>query len=245
MTATTTDDFLGGRVRLIQPVDGYRAGIDAVFLAAFVEAAPGARVLDLGCGTGAATLCLAARRPDLALTGLDADPRALALARESAALNAMADRIDWIAARVEDGLPRQAFDAVMTNPPYLAPGQGTRPADSRAMAHMEGGADLARWLDEAIKALRPRGRLHIVHRADRLPEILRLIEPRLGAVAVHPLWPRAGEAARRVLVAGSLDRRTPAVLLPGTVLHGADGGFTSEAQAVLRDGASLQALVEQ
>ncbi|PWR20592.1 tRNA1(Val) (adenine(37)-N6)-methyltransferase [Zavarzinia compransoris] len=239
MSVTTTDDFLGGRIRLLQPADGYRAGLDAVFLAAFVDAPTGGRVLDLGCGTGAAALCLAARRPDLHLTGLDADPRALGLARQSVALNGLDGRVALVGARVEDGLPRQAFDAVMTNPPYLVPGQGTRPADSRAAAHMEGGADLGLWLDEAIKALRPKGRLHIVHRADRLPEILRLIEPRLGAIVIHPLWPRAGEAARRVLVAASLDRRSPAVLHPGTVLHEADGGFTPAAQAVLRDGAGL------
>lgn len=245
MSGATTDDFLGGRVRLRQPAKGYRAGLDAVFLAAFVEAPEGGRVLDLGCGTGAATFCLAARRPDLAITGLDADEASLVLARESAVLNATGERVTLRRGRVEDGLPRQAFDAVMTNPPYLVPGQGTRPADERLHTHVEGGADLTRWLDEAIKALRPKGRLHIVHRADRLPEILRLIEPRLGAITVHPLWPRAGTAARRVLVAGSLDKRTPAVLAPGTVLHGEDGGFTAQAAAVLRDGASLQALVEE
>lgn len=238
MTATT-DDFLGGRVKLRQPEDGYRAGLDAVFLAAFVTAPEGGRVLDLGCGTGAASLCLAARRPDLRVVGLDADARALALAGQSIALNAMETRVSLQHARVEDGLPRQAFDAVMTNPPYLVPGQGTRPADSRAAAHMEGGADLRLWLDQAIRALRPKGRLHIVHRADRLPEILRLIEPRLGDIEIHPLWPRAGTPARRVLVAGSLDRRSPARLLPGTMLHD-DRGFTPEAQAVLRDGAALK-----
>lgn len=235
----TLDDFLGGRVRLLQSARGYRAGIDPVMLAAFAQAPEGARVLDLGCGPGAALFCLAARRPDLHLTGLDADADALALAARTAALNGMEARVAWLHQAVEDGIPRQAFDAVITNPPYLETGRGTAPATSRRDAHMEGGADLDRWLDEAIKALKPRGRLHIVHRADRLPQILHLIEGRLGAITIQPLWPRDGVEARRVLVAGIQGSRTPARLLPGLVLHQDDGGFAPRAAAILRDGAAL------
>lgn len=237
--AVTEDLLLGGRLRLLQPEDGYRAAIDPVLLAASVAVPEGARVLDLGCGTGAALLCLGWRRPDLRLVGLDADDAALALAERSAALNDMAGRGSFLRGAVEDGLPRQAFDAVMTNPPYLDPGRGTAPAISRRDAHMEGGADLARWLDEAIRALRPRGSLHVIHRADRLPEILALMAPRLGAIEILPLWPKAGAEARRVIVTGRLDRRTPARLLPGLVLHAADGGFTPAAEAILRGGGAL------
>ncbi|MFZ2872222.1 tRNA1(Val) (adenine(37)-N6)-methyltransferase [Zavarzinia sp.] len=237
---TVTEDLLlGGRLRLLQPEDGYRAAIDPVLLAASVAIPEGARVLDLGCGTGAALLCLGWRRPDLRLVGLDADETALALAERSAALNDMAGRSTFLRQAVEDGLPRQAFDAVMTNPPYLDPGRGTAPANVRRDAHMEGRADLARWLDEAIRALRPKGSLHIIHRADRLPEILALIAPRLGAIEILPLWPKAGAEARRVIVTGRLDRRTPARLLPGLVLHEADGRFTPAAEAILRGGQRL------
>jgi len=235
-----TEDFLlGGRLRLLQPAAGYRAAIDPVLLAAAVAIPDGGRVLDLGCGTGAALLCLGWRRPDLGLTGLDADEEALTLAGRSAALNDMTGRCAFLRRAVEDGLPRQAFDAVMTNPPYLEAGRGTAPADSRRDAHMEGGADLARWLDEAIRALRPKGSLHVIHRADRLPEILALIAPRLGAIEILPLWPKAGAEARRVIVTGRLDRRTPARLLPGLVLHEADGSFTPAAEAILRGGQRL------
>lgn len=235
----TEDLLLGGRLRLLQPAAGYRAAIDPVLLAASVAIPEGGRVLDLGCGTGAALLCLGWRRPDLGLTGLDADEEALTLASRSAALNDMTGRCAFLRRAVEDGLPRQAFDAVMTNPPYLEAGRGTAPADSRRDAHMEGGADLARWLDEAIRALRPKGSLHVIHRADRLPEILALIAPRLGAVEILPLWPKAGAEARRVIVTGRLDRRSPARLLPGLVLHEADGSFTPAAEAILRGGQRL------
>lgn len=237
--AVTEDGLLGGRLRLLQPAEGYRAAIDPVLLAAAVAAPEGGHVLDLGCGTGAALLCLASRRPDLTLTGIDADESALDLARRSAALNGMAARCAFERRAVEDGLPRQSFDAVLTNPPYLAEGRGTAPAASRRDAHMEGGADLACWLDEAMRSLRPKGSLHVVHRADRLPEILALIAPRLGAIEILPLWPKAGAEARRVIVSARRDRKSPARLLPGLVLHEADGRFTAEAEAILRDGLAL------
>jgi tRNA1(Val) A37 N6-methylase TrmN6 len=239
--SVTENTLLGGRVRLLQPAQGYRAAIDPILLAAFVTAPKGAKVLDMGCGTGAALFCLAFRRPDLRLTGLDANPAALDLATRSTALNDMAERVQWQQRAIEDGVPRQGFDAVMTNPPYLEAGRGTVPAEDLRDAHMEGGADLGTWIDEAIKALKPKGRLHLIHRADRLPEILYRIEGRLGAITILPLWPKADTEAKRVLVAGTMGRNTPASLLPGLVLHQADGAFTAAAQAVLRDGGTLPA----
>lgn len=239
MTATTVDRLLGGRVVLHQPATGYRAALDPVLLAAFVTAPQGGRVLDLGCGTGAAALCLAARRPDLALVGLDCDGRSLALARQSAAASGLADRVAWQEGAIEDWPERDAYAALLTNPPFQAAGTGTRPPDGhRAAAHVEV-LPLAPWLDHAVKLLAPKGRLHVIHRADRLPELLALLRPRLGALTVLPLWPRAGAPARRVLVAGIKDSRAPARLLPGLVLHEAAGGYTGAAEAVLRDGAAI------
>ena len=77
---TREDRLLGGRVRLIQPLQGYRAATDPVLLAAAVPAGPGERVLDLGCGAGAAVFCLAARVPGLELHGLEIQPTYLGLA---------------------------------------------------------------------------------------------------------------------------------------------------------------------
>ena len=83
----TEDGFLGGRLSLLQPARGYRAGVDPVFLAAATPARPGQSVLDLGCGVGTAALCLGARVPDLSLAGLERQPDYAALARENATRN--------------------------------------------------------------------------------------------------------------------------------------------------------------
>ena len=83
----TCNDFLGGRVRLYQPVKGYRAGVDPVLLAAAVPARAGDHVLELGCGAGQALLCLAARVPGLRLTGVELQAAYADLARRNGALN--------------------------------------------------------------------------------------------------------------------------------------------------------------
>src|SRR5580692_7243816 len=91
--ATSDDALLGGRVHLHQPAQGYRVAIDPVLLAAAVPAAEGDRVLDIGCGVGAASLCLAARVPGCRIVGLELQPALAQLAAENAARNAVADRV--------------------------------------------------------------------------------------------------------------------------------------------------------
>jgi tRNA1(Val) A37 N6-methylase TrmN6 len=241
-SSVTEDGLLGGRVRLLQPRDGYRAAVDPVLLAAAVPAMPGERVLDLGCGVGAAAFCLLARRPGIRVVGLEIQAELAGLAGRNAVLNGAAEGFRVVAgdaARPPE--PLEGFDHVMTNPPFLGEGAGTRPADgSRALAHVEGGLDLAGWLKAAVKALRPKGRLTLIHRADRLAEILAILEKRgVGEVTVLPLWPKAGRAAGRVIVMARKAVRTPLRLLPGLVLHAPDGAYTPEAEAVLRGGAGL------
>jgi len=237
------DALLGGRVRLRQPEAGYRVAVDPVLLAAAVAPSPGAAVLDLGCGVGAAALCLLARRPDLQVAGLELQPELADLARQNARLNGCEARFVvhcGDAALPQAGLAEGSFDAVLSNPPHLAAGSG-RPSKhgGRSLAHLESSLDLAGWIGRALDYLKPRGTLSLVHRADRLPALLAALQGRAGGLAVYPLWPRAGRPARRILLAAVKGSRAPARLLGGLVLHGAGNGFTPEAEAVLRHGAAL------
>ncbi|MBU0724804.1 MAG: methyltransferase [Alphaproteobacteria bacterium] len=239
----TEDALLGGRVRLRQPAQGYRAAIDPVLLAAAVPARPGERVVEAGCGAGAAALCLLARLPEISVLGLEIQPEMAALARLNAGLNDVADRFQILDGDVAAPLPEpQKADHVMMNPPFLPPGRGTAPPGvAKAVAHIEGEADLPAWVGFAARQLKHRGSVTIIHRADRLADTLAALALQgLGSVVVLPLWPGEGKPAKRVIVQARKGGRAPLVLLPGLILHRPDGGFTDRAEAVLRDAASLR-----
>ena len=240
---TSEDALLGGRVRLLQPRSGYRAAIDPVFLAAAVTPAAGARVLDLGCGVGAAALCLLRRCPTLRVVGLELQAELAALAVANARLNGLAACFTPVQGDLRGAealLGRASFDQVLVNPPYQAQGTGrSSPRPERALANHEGDLGLADWLETALAQLRPKGVLTVIHRADRLPELLATLAGLAGRTRVLPLWPAAGKPAKRVLMAAQKGVRGPAALLPGLVLHEASGGYTAAAQAVLRDAAPI------
>jgi tRNA1(Val) A37 N6-methylase TrmN6 len=132
------------------------------------------------------------------------------------------------------------FDHVMANPPYIGRGRGTlAPDPAKAAATIEGEAELADWVRFALAMVRHRGSLIFVHRADRIDALLGLLAGRAGEVAVFPLWPVASRAASRILVRARKQVAAPARLLPGLVLHEADGRFTPAAEAILRGGEPL------
>jgi tRNA1(Val) A37 N6-methylase TrmN6 len=233
------DTLLGGRVRLRQPAAGLRAGHDAVLLAAAVPAREGDRVLELGCGSGAAFLCLAARVPALTIVAVERDASLAALARENAALNGVADRVTVIEGDVADPVLRRALPCCahgFANPPYWPGGTPPPQALRRAATHEEAG--LEAWAG-CLATVAPRGSATLVLPAARFADGLAALRGAgFGSPALLPLWPRAGVAAKRVLVAARRGGKGPARLLPGLVLHG-QAGATPEAEAVLRDGAAL------
>lgn len=234
----TEDGLLGGRVRLLQPARGYRVAVDAVLLAAAVDAAPGARVLDLGAGVGAIGLCIAARLADCSIVGIELQPALAELAERNANLNDVAGRVRTVTHDLAQPLPADLglFDHVVTNPPYLAAAVADPSPDrSKALATVESSADLARWLAVATMATEPAGTLLVIHRSDRLQEIIDHLD-RLGwgDLVVKRLPPAA-----RVLVKARRTDRPRRREAPAFTLHRPDGRYTDEAEAVLRHGAPL------
>jgi tRNA1(Val) A37 N6-methylase TrmN6 len=237
------DSLLGGRVRLRQPIDGARVSIDPVFLAAAVPVEPGELVLDIGCGTGAAMLCVAAREPQCRIVGIERQRELVRIAGDNVILNGMATRVSVMVGDLLHPPPRisaGAFDHVMANPPYLERGHGVESASpGRAEAMIEGDAALADWVRFALTMVRPKGTVTFVHRADRIDAVLGHIAGRAGEVVIYPLWPGAGRPATRILVRARKQVAAPARLAVGLLLHEADGRFSAAAEAVLRGGEGL------
>lgn len=233
---TTEGTLLGGRVRYAQPARGYRTGIEPVLLAAVVPAVPGQAVLEAGTGAGAALLCLATRVPGLVGTGIERDPAMAALARRNCADNA----VPYTVLTADIAVPYHGppVDHALANPPWHDPTSTLPPGALRAAATHRASSGLAPWVHTLAAALRPGGTLTLilpVTLADAAGHLLH--RAALPSLTLVPLWPRAGQPAKLVLLqatGGPAGTRTT----PGLVLH--DGpGYTAAAEAVLRHAQAL------
>ena len=238
------DRVLGGRVRLRQAARGYRAGLDAALLAAACDLADGARGLEAGCGVGAALLAAAMRRPGASFTGLERDPGAAALARENVALNGLEARVAILDADISQpfvrlGLP--VFDAVLANPPFFDDPAALRAPDPAKRGAWMADGGLSAWTGFLSKAVREGGTITLIHRADRLGDLLALLAPKAGSFQIRPIHPHADAPAKRVIVRAVKTGKAPLKLLPGLVLHPREGAkHTDEAEAILRGAAALE-----
>lgn len=236
------DAFLGGLLRLHQPPRGaHRAGTDAVLLARLLAPAASDRLCDVGAGTGAVGLGCAALVPGLRPVLVERDPDLVEHARANAALNGIDARIiaaDVLAPAAERrarGLLPDSFDLVLTNPPFFAAGSHrASPHSGRAAAHTFTDGSLEAWIRACTAILRPGGRLGLIHRADALTTCLDALKGRYGGLAIRPVHARAEAPAIRILISATKNSRAAPSLLAPLVLHGPEGGFTPEAEALHR-----------
>ena len=236
--------FLNGKVAIRQPQTGFRSGIDAVFLAAFADrnSCKNAKILDMGCGVGAVSLCLGERLADLDvhITGVEINAEYQKIGLENITLNKREGQIDFIQGDFRQ-MDLRGFTHVFMNPPYMESDKARLAHDDgkkAANAEIHGG--LEEWIKHAHLALKHKAYIHIVHRADALPRILNHMQNRFGAIEVFPLFSKAGEAANRVLVRGRKDLKTPFKILPGLVVHQENTDYTVAAESVLRDGEGIK-----
>jgi tRNA1(Val) A37 N6-methylase TrmN6 len=249
--AQSVNAFLGGLVSLVQPLTGHRAGLDAALLQALVPAAATGQAIDLGAGVGTVAFALAARAPALAVTGIERDPALVALGLQALQLpeNAgFAARVrlieaDATARRVLHDrfeLIDNAADWVLMNPPFDTTGRVREsPNERRRGAHVAPPGLLDSWCRTAAALLKPGGFLGLIHRAESLPEILPALAGRFGDIRVLPVHASGDAAAIRILVRARRGSRARLSLVPGLVLHQPDGGWTAEADAILRGRAEL------
>jgi len=252
----TEDAILGGQITLRQHAAGYRVAIDPVLLAACVPALDGETVLDVGTGVGAAMLCLARRIPRVKITGVEVQRELVHLAIENIAENGLTDRVHAMVGDLLRPPPRLAprsFDHIMANPPYFEAGRVRASAkNERVRANIEGAGGLGAWVNYCLSMARPGGTITMIHRTDRLAELLALLEDRAGDVVIFPLWPhnpfgsdgveevQTPVTAKRVIVQALAGTKGALHMSAGLVLHKENGENTGAADAILRHGGALK-----
>ncbi|WP_297770883.1 methyltransferase [uncultured Roseovarius sp.] len=240
------DAFLGGRLRISQPRKGYRAGVDPVLLAASVPARAGQSLLDLGCGSGIAALCVATRVAGLVLTGLELQPAYASLARQNAANNSIPfDVHEGDLAAMPAGLRARQFNHVIANPPYFDRTTGT-PAQDSDREHALGEArPLTDWVRAAARRALSGGTVTFIQRCERLTDLLPAMSAHLGSIEILPLIPRRGRSARLVLIRGRKGGRAAMRLHDGWLMHAGEShdqdgdDYTPATSNVLRNAAEL------
>ena len=239
------DRLLGGRLLLRQPMDGHRAGTDAVLLAAAAGIEPGDVVLDVGSGAGTVGLILALREPGASIRLLEREPALVACAQSNLDLNGLAGRVRVEARDLWAPAPDAHRDAslVVSNPPFHAVGSVRSSPDAlRARAHGLATGGHGDWLRACLGHARPHARIVLIHRPEALPALLAAAEGRLGALRILPVLPREGRDAVRILFGGVVGSRAAFGIMAPLVLHGPTGAFTARVEAVHRGEETLRFL---
>ncbi len=243
----THDRFLDGALEIWQPRAGFRAGVDAVFLGAAIDAKAGQTVLELGCGVGVASLCLARRVPGLALTGIEIQSEYADLARRNASENSIEMEVaETDICELPKAIRDQSFDHVFANPPYYQRSRGSASKNAGRDLALAGNTPLSDWVDVATRRLKPGGQMTFIQKSSRLPDLLEAMDTRLGSVKVKPLAARVGRESELVIVTARKGGRAAFKLLAPLILHEGthherDGeSYTQIVRDILRSGAPLE-----
>ncbi|MDY8107915.1 methyltransferase [Fulvimarina sp. 2208YS6-2-32] len=241
---TRIDGFYGGRFHLVQPVrTGYRSGLDALLLAATIDAEARGRLADVGAGAGAVGFAAGVRAPALSIAMIENQPEMAQCARAGLALavnEAIAGRIAVVeadiraprAVREAAGLADGSFDWVVTNPPFYGPDH--RPSDDplrRAALNLASDDLLGDWFRSSLALLKDGGRLATILPPAVLPICLPVLTAQLGGLVLTPIHARARDPATRLIVTGRKRSRSPLSFLPQRYLFdesGARSSFSNE-----------------
>lgn len=231
-----TDATGFGDIKVIQR-KGFGYGVDSVLLAAFAAGETGAerisggsRIADLGCGCGIIAFVLRHKLGKVSITGFDMRSGAVRDAKRACAMNGLEDDIDFICSDAADITGDGDYDAVVSNPPYFrrTPDEpAAADPDDRYLARHETTADIRGFCAAASSMLKDGGDLYMVHRPDRLPDIIcgmrdTGIEPK----TMQLVAPRIGKPANILLIHGKKGAGPELRMLPEIRVRGADGNYT-------------------
>lgn len=236
----TEDYLLNKKIKIFQPTDGYRAAIDAVFVASLIDETitkPNSKILDVGSGTGAISLCLAHRlqNQNINIIGIDIQPELVNLSNMSAKANGFEDFLHYELCdiRAKTTLIAGSYEVVITNPPY-SDHDTPSPNQSKKLAHNHQEFNLTQWLSFCLKMLKPKGHIALINRTEALNEILTAMHNKAGNIQILPLYSKQNQPAKRILILAQKGSHGLTSILPPLYTHNEDGAYSEQAEQILR-----------
>ena len=231
------DYFLDRELTIFQPIKGYRAAMDLVFLAAACPAEEGQDILELGCGVGTASFCLY-RRKKVNLTGVEIQNNYASLAIRNSRVNNIPMHVEVCdLLNMTKNISNKIFDQIIMNPPYYS--EGTLSKNSGRNKSMRINGPLSSWLDEGIKRLKAKGWITIINKPENLPEILISLNKKVGDIQIKPLTSSEFKVANRVIIRAQKDSKSITKIYPPLIVHTGQAElkkFSALAKNILRRG---------
>ena len=242
MLEYTNDYLLDKKIKIFQPTDGYRASTDAVFLSSLLDEKiikKENKILDVGSGTGAISLCLASRlkNKNVEILGIDIQKDLVELSNFSSKSNGFDDFLKYenIDIRKKGVIKGGNFDFVITNPPYSDHDMPS-PNQSKKLAHNHQDFDLTSWVEFCLRMLKPKGYLLLINRAEAINEILVSLYNKAGNIKILPMYSKENQSAKRVAIIAQKTAKGITQILPPFYTHNEDGTYTTKAETILRGG---------
>ncbi len=232
MLSTTKDQILDGSITILQPEKGYRVAIDPILLSAAINIKKDARILDMGCGVGTISLILANRDSSLDITGIDIQSSLIDLAKQNIKLNNL-DNVRFTNLDIQNA-EENNYDIIISNPPYVDKSSySASDIQSKNIANSEDITDLNTWIKSAYKSLKNAGEFYMIHRADRLDDIIKAMHNKFGNIIICPLFPKPNKSANRIIIYARKNKKDPLKILKGIILHEDNGNYTNQVKDIL------------
>ncbi|WP_245533386.1 tRNA1(Val) (adenine(37)-N6)-methyltransferase [Allofustis seminis] len=201
------DQLVSAGLAIIQSPTAFCYSLDALLLAHFanVSRRDDKVIVDFCAGNGAVTMLLA-RQTASPVIGVEIQPRLVDMARRSVQLNHMQDRVRFIEAditQLSQEIPYDSVDYLTCNPPYFLGDATGKVNDNEylAIARHEIHLPLTHLVQQASRFLKMKGKFYLVHRPDRLLEIIdELRRYHLVPKRVQFVHPKMNKPANVVLI---------------------------------------------
>ena len=231
------DDLQRGGLRILQRVEGFRFGTDAVLLADFARAKKGEHIADVGTGTGVLPLLLSARAENTTFDAFEIQPEVADMAARSVRINGLEARIRVHNADCRDAAKIIGYERchlIVTNPPYTGKGAGlVSTEETRAISRSDSDCSLGEWIAACGRLLKNGGRLCCVFPAPRFLALCDAMrDARIEPKRVRFVCARADAAPKLVLLEGMKGGRPGLHFDPMLITHDEGGAYTKEMRRI-------------